>query len=298
MAAVGSRRPEVAAAFAEKHEIPQSHGSYEELVGNPAVDIVYVATPHVLHLPNALLALSAGKHVLVEKPFTMDADEAGRLAAASRSAGLVAMEAMWTRWLPHMNRIRELVAAGALGELRTVVAHHGRRVVAPPTDRMYDARLGGGALLDSGIYPVSFAWDLLGAPIGVEAVAHLTSTGVDRQTSMLLTYETGATAALTCELDAANLNNAVVVGTEARIELDAPFFAPTGFRLVDAGGTVIEEYRSVIEGRGMQFQARAIESVIANGQAGDPVLPLDESVAIMGTVDLIRERIGLTYPAR
>ncbi|MGO4536477.1 Gfo/Idh/MocA family protein [Leifsonia sp. 2MCAF36] len=295
VAAVGSRSSESAVRFAAANAIQRSHGSYEDLVADPDVDIAYIATPHPQHAPNALLALAAGKHVLVEKPFTMNRREAQQVADAAEAGGLVALEAMWTRWLPHIERLQEIISDGTLGELRSVVAHHAQRVSPDPEGRMLNRSLGGGALLDLGIYPVSFAWDVLGAPSEVLALSTPTATGVDRQTSILLGYESGAQAALTTELDAAGDNSAIVVGTDARVELDATFFAPTSFRVVDSKGHVIETYESRIDGRGMQYQARAIERLIAAGGGEDARLPLSQSVAIMGTLDTIRERIGLEY---
>jgi predicted dehydrogenase len=294
--AVGSRTAESAARFAAAHGLERSHGSYEELVADPGVDVVYVATPHPQHAPNALLALGAGKHVLVEKPFTMDQREAQRIADLAAANGLIALEAMWTRWLPHMIRLHEVISDGTIGEVRMVVAHHAQRVSQDPAGRMLAPELGGGALLDLGIYPVSFAWDVLGAPDRILAQSTPTDTGVDRQTSMLFGYAGGAQAVLTCELDARGSNSAIVVGTEGRIELDATFFAPTTFRVIDLDDTVVETFTSRVEGRGMQYQAAAIERLIAAGGGEDPRLPLSESVAIMGTLDAVREQIGLTYP--
>ncbi|MCS5717688.1 Gfo/Idh/MocA family oxidoreductase [Herbiconiux sp. CPCC 205763] len=293
VAAVGSRTADAAARFAAAHGLERPHGSYEELVTDPEVDVVYVATPHPQHAPNALLALGAGKHVLVEKPFTMNQREAQQIADASRAAGLVALEAMWSRWLPHMERLQDIIRDGALGELRSVVAHHVQLADPDPAGRMLNPALGGGALLDLGIYPVSFAWDVLGAPSEVLALSTPSATGVDRQTSILLGYSSGAQAALTSELDAAGDNSAMIVGTDARVELDATFYAPTSFRVVGPKGNVIESYESRIDGRGMQYQARAIERLIAAGGGEDTRLPLAQSVAIMGTMDTIRERIGL-----
>src|SRR6478752_5799809 len=152
--AVGSRTPESAARFAAAHGIPRSHGSYEEFVADPGIDVVYVATPHPQHAPNALLALAAGKHVLVEKPFTMNQAEAQQIADAAHAGGLVALEAMWTRWLPHIERLQEIISDGTLGELRSVVAHHAQLTSPDPEGRMLNRALGGGALLDLGIYPV------------------------------------------------------------------------------------------------------------------------------------------------
>ena len=294
--AVGSRTPESAARFAAAHGIPRSHGSYEELVADDDVDVVYVATPHPQHAPNALLALEAGKHVLVEKPFTMTRAEAERIASAARQRGLVALEAMWTRWLPHIVRMHEVISDGTIGEVRTVVAHHAQRLSADPAGRMLDPALGGGALLDLGIYPVSFAWDVLGAPTTVQAASTATATGVDRQTAILLGHTGGAQSVLTCGLDARGSNDAVVVGTEGRIELDPFFFSPTSFRVLDSEDRLIERFEATVTGRGMQYQAQAMERLIAAGGGEDPRMPLSQSVEIMGTLDAVRERIGLVYP--
>lgn len=294
--AVGSRTSASAARFAAAHGIPRSHGSYEELVGDPQVDVVYVATPHPQHAPNALLALEAGKHVLVEKPFTMDRAEAEAIADAARTRGLVALEAMWTRWLPHMERMHEVIADGTIGEVRSVIAHHSQKADADPAGRMLNPALGGGALLDLGIYPVSFAWDVLGAPSGVQAISTPTTTGVDRQTAILFSYEGGSQAVLTTELDARGSNTATVIGTDGRIEFDEFFFAPGAFRVLDSESVLVERFEATITGRGMQYQAQAIERLIAAGGGEDPRLPLSQSVAIMGSMDDIRERIGLRYP--
>ena len=293
--AVGSRTDDSAARFAAAHGIPRSHGSYEALVADPEVDVVYVATPHPQHAPNALLALAAGKHVLVEKPFTMDRAEAESIAASVHATGLVALEAMWTRWLPHMRRLHEIIADGTIGEVRTVVAHHAQRANPDPAGRLLDPALGGGALLDMGAYPVSFAWDVLGEPTAVEALSTPTATGVDRQTSILLGHAGGAQSVLTCGLDARGSNDAVVVGTEARIELGSFFFTPTVLRVLDHEDRELERFEASITGRGMQYQAEAMERLIAAGGGEDPRMPLTQSVGIMGTLDAIRDRIGLRY---
>lgn len=292
--AVGSRTAESAARFAAAHGIPRSHGGYDELVADPDVDAVYIATPHPQHAPNALLALAAGKHVLVEKPFTMDRAEAESIAEAARASGLVALEAMWTRWLPHIRRMHEIIDDGTIGEVRTVIAQHAQRVSPDPAGRMLDPALGGGSLLDLGIYPVSFAWDVLGEPSAVAALSTPTSTGVDGLTSILLGHAGGAQSVLTCGLDARGSNTAVVVGTEGRIELGPFFFTPTWLRVLDADDREVERFEARITGRGMQYEAEAFERLIAAG-GEDPLMPLTQSVAIMGTLDAVRARIHLEY---
>src|SRR5689334_11731768 len=231
--AVGSRDLGRSRAFAAEHGIPTAHGSYEDLVADPEVDVVYVATPHPAHAGNALLALDAGKHVLVEKPFTISEVEARAVMDRAAERGLVALEAMWTRWLPHMIRMREIIADGTLGELRAVIADHDQKANPDPAARMLNPELGGGALLDLGIYPVSFAWDVLGAPDRVVALSDPTDTGVDGQTAIILSFPGGRKALLHTELDARGSNRAVVLGTEGRIEIDPVWYTPTSFTVYD-----------------------------------------------------------------
>ena len=296
VAAVGSRSAESAQRFADEFGIPRAHGSYDELAADPDVDIVYIATPHPAHAENAIAMLDAGKHVLVEKPFTLTAAEAAAVRDAARRNGLLAMEAMWTRYLPHMVRVRGLIADGALGEVRTVFADHTQKITADPTHRLNALELGGGALLDLGIYPLSFAWDILGAPTSVQAAARLAETGADAEVATVMTHGSGALSTTISSSRAAGPNSAHIVGTEARIDIDRIWYTPTTFRLTTPDGTVLEEYVSEVDGRGMQYQALAAERLISEGRVDSDLLPLDESVAIMGTLDDIRAQIGVRYP--
>jgi len=295
--AVGSRRPEAAAAFAAEFDIPHAHGSYEELAADPDVDIVYVATPHPMHAEDALLCLKAGKHVLVEKSFTVNARQAQEVRDAAASAGLLAMEAMWTRYLPHMRRIREILAAGTLGEVRSLFADHTQKLPSDPTHRLNDLALGGGALLDLGVYPVSFAWDVLGAPEAVTARGRLAETGADTEVATVFTHAGGAVSTTFSSSRTAGPNTAHVLGTDARIDIDGVWYCPTTFRVTGPDGHVLEEYRSDIEGRGMQYQALEAERIIAEGRRDSDILPLDETVAIMATLDEVRRQIGVVYSA-
>ena len=294
--AVGSRRADAAAAFAAEFDIPHAHGSYEDLVADPDVDIVYISTPHPLHAENSILALEAGKHVLVEKPFTLNATEAARVRDVAARQGLLAMEAMWTRYLPHMVRIRELIASGALGEIRAVLADHTQRISSDPAHRLNALELGGGALLDLGVYPVSFAWDILGQPTTIAATATLGPTGADSEVATIFTHASGAVSTSISASHAAGPNIAHVIGTHARIDIDAVWYCPTSFRLVSPDGTVLEEYASEVEGRGMQYQAIAAEQYVAAGQTSSDLLPIDETVGIMATLDAVRALIGVRYP--
>ncbi|WP_136036471.1 Gfo/Idh/MocA family protein [Microbacterium sp. K35] len=296
LVAVGSRSQESADAFAARFDIPHAHASYEALVADPDVDIIYVSTPHPMHHENARLALEHGKHVLVEKAFTLNQAEAADLQALAAERGLLVTEAMWTRYLPHMVRIRELIAEGALGEIRTVSADHTQLLPTDPAHRLNALELGGGALLDLGIYPISFIWDILGAPTSIRAVGRLVETGADSEVATVMTHEGGAVSTSLSSSRGAGPNAASIVGTAARIDIDRVWYAPTTFRLVLADGTVAEEYVTDITGRGMQFEAIAAERLVAEGNLAGDILPIAESVAIMGALDEIRAQIGVRYP--
>ena len=297
LVAVGSRSQGTADDFGERFDVPHRHATYAGLVDDADVDAVYVSTPHPGHHDAALSAINAGKAVLVEKPFTMTASEASSLIDAARSQGVFLMEAMWTRWLPHMVRVRELLASRALGDVRVVIADHNQWFARDPAFRLFDPALGGGALLDLGIYPVSFASMVFGAPTRVTAVSDRAFTGVDATTSVILQYEDGAHSVLTTSLEVAGPNRAVIVGTEARIEIDSVFYAPTTFTLIGRDGMVQERFdQPQAEGRGMQHEAAEVMRCIRAGKLESDVLPLHETLAIMETLDEIRRQIGLVYP--
>jgi predicted dehydrogenase len=296
VAAVGSRRQVAADAFAAEFGIGTAHGSYEALVSDPGVDAIYVATPHPFHAANAMLALNAGKHVLVEKPFALNAAQAREVVELATRKHLVVLEAMWTRFLPHMLRIREIIAAGTLGEVRTLIADHNQLLSSDPTSRLNAPELGGGALLDLGIYPVSFAVDLFGPPSSVHAIAAKTATGVDRQTAMLFGYPDGRQAVLHTALDTLGPNTAAIIGTAGRIQVDSVWYTATGFTVYDGRGHEIERFDSDVSGRGMQYQAEELERLAGLGDTTGTILPPGQSVRIMEVLDEIRDQIGLRYP--
>ena len=296
VAAVGSRRIESAREFAETYGIPNAHGSYDDLVADPTVDIVYIATPHPGHVDTALLALDHGKHVLVEKPFTLNEVEAAAIRDKAAEKGLLAMEAMWTRYLPHMVRIREILAAGTLGEIRVVSADHTQKISTDPAHRLNALELGGGALLDLGISPISFAVDVLGLPERITALARLSDAGSDAEVATVFAHAGGAVSTTVSSSRGAGTNSAQIVGTEARIEIDRVWYTPTSFRVVTPDNAVAEQFTSEVEGRGMQYQALAAERLIAAGATSSDVQPIDETVAIMGVLDEVRRQIGVVYP--
>jgi predicted dehydrogenase len=287
--AVGSRRQETADRFADRFDIPDRHASYESLVADPDVDVVYVATPHPMHHDDAVLALRAGKPVLVEKPFTMNAEEARDIVRVARETGLFAMEAMWTRFLPHVAVIRDWLESGALGDVVTVMADHGQWFAEDPEFRLFAPALGGGALLDLGVYPVSFASMVLGTPDRIVTLSDPAFTGVDAQTSMLFGYSgahEGAHAVLTCTLRGKSPTTAAIVGTEARIEVEGDFYAPASMTLITRGGerTRVESHH---EGRGLRHQADEVARRLAAGELESPLMPLDETISIMETMDTV-----------
>jgi predicted dehydrogenase len=294
--AVGSRAQDSADAFAAEFGIASAYPSYESLVAADDVDVVYVSTPHPMHAANALLALNAGKHVLVEKSFTVNAREAREVVDLAESKGLVVLEAMWTRFLPHMIRIRDIVRSGEIGEVHTLIADHNQVASEDPKGRMYNPELGGGALLDLGIYPVSFAWDLFGEPSKVLASATRTKTDVDRQTAIILEYPNDQRAVLHAALDNVGQNTAVVMGSTGRIVVDAVWYSPTTFTVYNRRGEVTERFVSEVIGRGMQYQAWELERRVAEGQSAEDVLTPAESVQVMETLDEVRRQIGLSYP--
>ena len=285
--AVGSRSLGSADRFAEEFGIANRHASYESLVADPDVEVIYIATPHPMHHDNAILALRAGKHVLVEKPFAMNAVEAREIVRVARESGRFAMEAMWTRFLPHVGVIRDWLAQGVLGDIVTVTADHGQWFAEDPEFRLFAPELGGGALLDLGVYPVSFASMVLGPPDRIVSMSDPAFTGVDAQTSMLFGYRSGAQAVLTCTLRAKSPTRAAIVGTDARIEIDGDFYVPTNVTLVPRQGdpTCVE---SVHEGRGLRHEADEVARRLAAGDLESSIMPLDETILIMETMDTVR----------
>ncbi len=296
VAAVGSRSQESADKFADRFDIASRHGSYEALVNDPDVDGIYVATPHPFHKKVVMLALSAGKAVLCEKPFAMSYAESKEMVDLARSKSLLLMEAMWTRHLPHILEVRKIVESGVLGRIVSIQADHGQWFKHDPEFRLFAPKLGGGALLDLGIYPISFASMILGEPSRITARATKTDLGVDEQTSVILDYKSGAQAILTTTLAAATPNRAVIAGTEARIEIDRTFYAPSTFKVISNQETLISEWKNEYPGHGLAEQALEFARCFRAGLTESPRITLDETLSIMKTMDQIMSQIDLTYP--
>lgn len=297
--AVGSRSAERAGVFASRFGLDRAHDSYEALVADPEVDAVYVASPHSEHREHALLAIAAGKHVLVEKAFTRNAAEAREVVDAARAAGVTLVEAMWTRFLPRTDVVRQLLADGVLGDLETVSADHGQSFADDASSRLFDPALAGGALLDLGIYPVSYASFVLGAPGRVTAVGEKAFTGVDRQVAMVFDGYAGrrAQAVLHTTMKARTPTVAAISGGEGRIELPGDFYTPGVVRLVGEDGVVAEADVAPITGHeGLCYEAAHLAALVADGRAESPLLGWDETISIMETLDEVRRQVGVAYP--
>ena len=294
IAAVGSRTLSKAQSFANTFG-GTAYGSYEELVADPQVDAIYVATPHPAHKENVILALNAGKPVLCEKPFAVNAAEAQQMVDAAHKNGVALMEAMWARFLPHYAQVREIIQSGVLGKIHTIQADHGQRLADQNIPRLVEPSLAGGALLDLGIYPVSFAHMILGNPSKITSSAVLTDKGVDAQTSMIFDYADGAQAVLNTTMIEQTPCRAVVAGLNGWLEIDRTFYNPASMRVVLNDGTTTE-YPSSYVGHGLREQAEVFKQLVTSGQQQSQILNWQDTVDIMKTLDQVRSQIGLKYP--
>lgn len=293
--AVGSRDRARAEAFAAEVGIPRAHGSYADLAADPEVDAIYVGTPHAVHCAHALLCLDAGKPVLCEKPLALNAAEARRMIAAARARGLPLMEAMWTRFLPAIRRVRELVALGAIGDVRSVFADFGFRAPDDPRGRHFAPGLGGGALLDIGIYPLTLSRLLCGPPVETLSQAELADTGVDAACSILLRHAGGRLSMLSASFLAETPGEAHVVGDTGRITLRRPWWDAQALEITDAEGCVTREDHPH-RGGGFAHEAEAFMELVRTRRVESGVMPLDESLALLELTDRLRVEWGVRYP--
>ncbi len=325
LVAVGSRTAESAERFGQAFDIPRRHADYRALAEDADVDVIYIATPHPFHAENALLCLRAGKAVLCEKPFALNAMEARTVIVEARQRRLFLMEAMWMRYLPAIVQVRRWIADGVIGEVRMVMADFGFRAAFDPHSRLLDPALGGGALLDVGIYPISLASMVLGQPARVMGLAHLGATGVDEQSAYIFEYAQGQLAVLSSAVQTATPTEARILGTEGAIHIHAPMYRPerltltrkgladvpsrlpAGFkslgrglgldrvwqRLRSAGGS---DYHFPLHGNGYNYEADEVARCMRAGRLESAIMPLDETLAIMETLDQLRAQWGLLYP--
>jgi predicted dehydrogenase len=291
--AVASRSPERAREFADRFGIERAYG-YEDLAADPDVDIAYVATPHPRHSEDSLRYLEAGKHVLCEKPFALNAAQAREVARVASERGLFLMEAMWSRFLPSYVALREILDSGRIGEPLLVEADFGWRSEIDPTNRHYDVELGGGGLLDLGIYPVQLCFFVLGPPDAVVAQGHVGETGVDEQVAAVLHHTGGRLGVVKCALRIPLACTARIAGTEGVVELPAFMHCPTSLTVRTPAGE--EQIDAAWEGGGLRFQVDEVHRCLDAGLRESPVMPLDETIAIAEVLDTIRTQVGVRYP--
>ncbi|MFS0880390.1 Gfo/Idh/MocA family protein [Metabacillus niabensis] len=293
--AVGSRTKESASTFAETHKISHFYGSYEELAQDPEVDVIYVATPHPFHKENVLTCLQAGKAVLCEKPFTMNAAELEELVHYAKANKLFLMEGMWTRFLPPIRKVNEWLQAGKIGEVGLVKADFGFRMDWDPKHRLLNPDLGGGALLDAGIYPVSFASMIFGSkPEKILSTAYIGETGVDEQFSIILSYPSGKMASLNGAVRLGLTNEAYIFGTNGYIHIPSFLNAKTATLHVSNEEAI--HYTDERKSHGYTFEAEEVGRCLLDGLTESITIPLEESIGIMKILDTIRGQWGLKYP--
>ncbi|CAN5164225.1 Gfo/Idh/MocA family oxidoreductase [soil metagenome] len=292
--AVASRSLERARLFAAKHGIERAYGDYEQLVSDPDIDVVYIAAPHSEHLALARLAIGAGKHVLIEKPIALSAAEAREIKAAAAAAGVFAMEAMWSRFLPQTSIVDQLLVDGAFGEVKQVTADFGALFSYEPESRWFNPELGGGALLDLGVYPAWFAHFVLGAPATVTARGSLAQTGVDAQSVVVLDYLTSAQAVVSTTMWAETDRGATIAGSTARLEFTREFLAPSGLRFFAPDSEPLEwiDKSGFGWGAGLSYQAAAVAQHIADGHTGSPLHTLDDTIEVLEVLDEARRQLG------
>ena len=294
--AVGSRSKDRSNAFGDEFDIERRYDSYANLVADDGIDAIYVASPHSHHAEHARLAIGAGKHVLVEKAFTQTSDEARDVVAAARGAGVACMEAMWTRFLPHIDVVRQLLEDGAVGDIEALEADHGQYFDVDPEFRLFNPVLAGGAMLDLGVYPVSFASFVLGAPGRVRAVGTRAETGVDRQVSMIFDgfdAHPHAHALLNTTLAAKTPTTATISGSLGRIEIPGDFYNPQEIRFIPRKGDEQRSPEPRITGHeGLAYEAAHLAQLVADGHKESPLLTLDESITIVETMNRALSQIN------
>ncbi len=292
LVAVGSRSREKAEEFAEQFGIQRAYGSYTEMVSDPGVDVIYVATPHPFHQEHTLLCLDLGKAVLCEKPMGINARQVRAMAGRARQRGRFLMEATWSRFNPVLVQVRRWLAEGRIGEVRMLTADFGFRASWNPQGRLLNLELAGGALLDVGCYTVALASMVYGHPPDqVQAAAHIGDTGVDEQTAMLFRYGQGQLALLSCAVRTETPQEARIDGTEGSIHIPS-FWRASRATLRVTGRDPVETTGS----SGYHYEAAEVMACLRASLTESAAMPLDESIAIAETMDRVRAFIGLRYP--
>lgn len=293
---VGSRTADAAERFGNLFHVPRRHASYTALAEDPEVDVIYIATPHPLHKDNSTLCLNTGKAVLCEKPFTINRAEAETVVSCARRNQCFLMEAMWTRFLPIVRKVHEWVDSGIVGEVRMVRADFGFRAEYIEEPLLFAPEMGGGGLLDVGIYPISLAALFLGTqPCAVSSLATLGKTGVDEQNAILLQYSNGALAMAASAIRTETPQDACIIGEKGYILLHAPFWRGSAATL-HLPGKEPQQVNIPLCGNGYNYEAEAVMECMRMGKKECNLMPLDDSIAIMGILDAVRAQWGLRYP--
>jgi predicted dehydrogenase len=299
LAAVASRSVDSATKFGQQYGAERFHGSYQALADDPEVDVIYIGTPHPMHHENALMCLNGGKAVLVEKSFTMNRRQAEDIINLARAKKLFVMEAMWTRFMPAIVEAKRIVDSGEIGKPANVSADFGFTSDAGPEHRLFAPALGGGALLELGIYPLSMSSFFLGAVTGVKAQAEMAATGVDMQTAFTLTHEGGGVSSCACSLRSRTPTELVISGEKGYVRLHDRFHNTDTITVTLADGASRSERTLTLpkSGNGYTHEAQEVGRCLRAGLIESPVMPHAETLALMGTLDEIRAQIGLRYPA-
>ena len=295
LVAVGSRTQEGANKFGDEFSAPRRHASYEALANDAGVDAIYIATPHPFHKENSILCLNGGKAVLCEKPFAINMQEAEDVIAVAREKRLFLMEAMWTRFTPTMVKVRELIGQGAIGEVRMINADFGFRAGFNPKSRAFALELGGGGLLDVGVYPISLASMLLGEPTEIISTATLGETGVDEQSVVVMKYAGGQISISTSAVRTATPWEAFIMGTEGMIHIPRAWWMPKSMTL-KVNGKPDERFDLPFTGNGYNYEAIEVGRCLRAGELESSVMPLAETVSILRMMDTARAQWGLVYP--
>lgn len=292
--AVASRTPGKAEKFAEEFKAPKAYNSYEEFVADPEIDIVYIGTLHPMHKEGVLLCLNAGKAVLCEKPFMMSAQEAEEVIQVAKDNNVFIMEAMWTRYLPPVVQAREWIQEGRIGEIKMLTANFGFDFGWNPGHRLLDKKLGGGALLDAGIYPISFASMVFGKqPTKISSSAYIGETGVDERFSALFEYEGGQTALLSGGVQLRTSNDAFIYGSKGYIHIANFLFGKSATLHVPNEEPL--HFEKTLPTFGYIFEAEEAMRCIREGRKESALMPVSETIEIMQTLDSLRGQWGLEY---
>jgi len=295
LTAIGSRSQTTADEFGAAFNVPKRFGSYEQLANDPAIQVIYIATPNHLHMENALLCIQAGKAVLCEKPFALNVLQAGKIIKAARENHCFVMEAMWTRFLPLFNTLKDMLKKGVVGDPEMLTANFGFKAIYNPTGRLFNPEYGGGALLESGVYPISLSSMIIGSPSIIRALAHIGKTNVDEKIAITLGHANNRLALLHAAIRVQTDQEADISGSTGRIKIHAPWWHPTKMSVLIPGSK-----EQIIDlpytGNGYNYEIAEVNKCFLAKKLESDIMPLDETLSIIDTMDKIRDQIGLKYP--